>query len=218
VFFFFFWPVSVRFLSNHPKWTATHFGHMWHQQQNASGWMLQLWMRYFISVEVVMGNPRQTWNYLHLFVFSHSHQFQWPKHWGTLCGSYSQSLKYFWLEGPSQMEEWREPSWQNLKFKISWHSGKEFLKAPCQIWGIIRYTLWLIGWYSGHTCITRITSISIVNNVFVADFEWRALLSQSEFQASLWLGHWFSHIALPHPNLVRNPNWDCPSPVEVFYT
>jgi len=96
------------------------------------------------------------------------------------------------------MEEWREPSWQNLKFNISWRSGKEFLKAPCQIWGIIRYTLWLIGWYSGHTCITRITSISIVNNLFMADFEWRALLSQSEFQASLWLGHWFSHILHCH--------------------
>ena len=28
---FFFWPVSVQFLSNHPKWMAIHFGHVWHQ-------------------------------------------------------------------------------------------------------------------------------------------------------------------------------------------
>ena len=44
---FFFWLVSVQFLSNYPKCIATHFEHMWHQsfwQQNASGWMLQLWI------------------------------------------------------------------------------------------------------------------------------------------------------------------------------
>ena len=112
-----------------------------------------------------------------LFTFVCTLSQQWSKNWGTLCASYSQSLKNLWLEGPSQMK----------KCLTFW---KGILKGSLPN---LRYTLWFIGWYSRHTWVTRITSISIENNLFMADFEWRASLSHSEFQA-----HRLSHILHCH--------------------
>ena len=123
------------------------------------------------------GNPCQTQNYLHLFVLSHSSDPRIEVHFV-----------------PPTANLWRTFGWRvHLKWKNVWHFGKAFLKALCQIWAILRYTLWFIGWYSGHTWVTRITSISIENNLFMADFEWRASLSHSEFQA-----HRLSHILHCH--------------------